>query len=238
MEKVKRLLALVGMPVLYCALGYLVVVGLALPVRQVYADAIERFVSSFEMPTILAASVTYDPEALKPKPKVEAPAPQPAPTPEPPKVTEVSKSSVPESIEGNQVGRVYCERIGLDAPVMWGDSEYEYAYGAGQDMASSLPGFGRLVLLSGHNTTFFAPLEFIDRGDVIHFDTAYDKYEYTVSRIEVYMEEELSELINREDIDAREQLIMYTCYPFHPVESRRTDRLTVFAERTRGANVR
>lgn len=247
MNKARELFAFIGVPLLYCLLGCLIVVGLALPLRQVYADGIENIVTDFEVPTVLGPSVTYDPEALKAKAKAEAEAEAEAKkkaeeaakaASAPPQPTVVSQSSVPESIEGNQVGKLYCERIGLDAPVMWGDTEYEYAYGAGQDMGSSLPGYGKLILVSGHNTTFFSPLEFINQGDVIHYDTAYANYEYTVSRVEVYMEHELQELINREDIDVREQLILYTCYPFHPVESRRTDRLTVFADRTMGPDVR
>lgn len=241
----KELLAFLGVPMLYCMLGYLLIMGIVLPMRQVYASAIEGAVSDLEVPIVLGASIFYNPEALKAKPpqetgvqrQSESQVSQPNGAQN---VTDsfVSLGSVPVSVPGNQVGNLYCARIGLEAPVMWGDSEYEYAYGAGQDMASSLPGYGRLVLISGHNTTFFAPLEFVEVGDVIHYDTAYGNYEYTVRRVEVYMEQELQELINQKDIDNHEQLIMYTCYPFHPVESRRTDRLTVFGERTAGPDVR
>ena len=243
----KELLAFLGVPMLYCALGYLLIMGMVLPMRQVCANAIEGVVSDLEVPTVLGSSISYDPEALKAealKAKSRQQSEAQRPSGSQPNGAQnatnsfVSISSVPQSVPGNQVGNLYCARIGLEAPVMWGDTEYEYAYGAGQDTASSLPGYGKLVLISGHNTTFFSPLEFVEVGDVIHYDTAYGKYEYTVRRVEVYMEHELQELINQKDIDNHEQLIMYTCYPFHPVESRRTDRLTVFGERTVGPDVR
>lgn len=238
----KELLAFLSVPMLYCVLGYLLIMGMVLSMRQVCADAIEGAVSGLEVPTVLGTSISYDPEALKAKSRQQSEARRPSES-QPNGAQNatnsfVSISSVPQSVPGNQVGNLYCARIGLEAPVMWGDTEYEYAYGAGQDTASSLPGYGKLVLVSGHNTTFFSPLEFVEVGDVIHYDTAYGKYEYTVRRVEVYMEHELQELINQKDIDNHEQLIMYTCYPFHPVESRRTDRFTVFGERTVGPDVR
>ena len=41
----KELLAFLGVPMLYCALGYLLIMGMVLPMRQVCANAIEGAVS-------------------------------------------------------------------------------------------------------------------------------------------------------------------------------------------------
>jgi sortase A len=35
----------------------------------------------------------------------------------------------------------------------------------------------------------------------------------------------------------KEELILYTCYPFHAITGRKTDRLVVFADRTAGRDV-
>ena len=57
-------------------------------------------------------------------------------------------------------------------------------------------------------------------------------------RFEVYNENALWDYINENMFREEEELVMYTCYPFYAITGRKTDRLTVFAERTSGLDVK
>ena len=147
-------------------------------------------------------------------------------------------SAVEFPVAGSQYGHISCERIGLDAPVYWYDSDDILMYGVGQSLSSLPPGFGGTILLSGHNTTDFACLAQVQDGDVIRFSTNWCDYEYTVSHHEVYNEKDLETLITDMALNnPHEELVMYTCYPFHAITGRKTERFTVFADRTAGLDV-
>ncbi|MBO6157728.1 MAG: class D sortase [Firmicutes bacterium] len=139
---------------------------------------------------------------------------------------------------GQQYGHLGCERIGLDAPVYWYDSNEILAYGVGQSLASYMPGFGGVIILSAHNTTYFECLENIEEGDVIKFGTNYCNYEYKVTKVEVMHEKDLETYLFDAMGKDEEKLIMYTCWPFYAVSGRKYQRLTVTCERTVGLNVK
>ena len=141
-------------------------------------------------------------------------------------------------VTGTQYAKIDCARIGLDAPVYWYDTDDILAYGVGQSIASFLPGFGRAIILSGHNTTYFRCLENITVGDIIRFDTNYYPYEYTVTDVEVLDEKAFSDVLVEKIGKEKEELVMYTCYPFYAITGRKTQRLVVTAERTKGVNVK
>lgn len=139
---------------------------------------------------------------------------------------------------GDYYAHLYCERIGLDAPVYWYDTPDILNAGVGQSIASKPPGYGRMVLLSAHDTTFFRCLEYVQAGDVIHMDTNYYKYEYTVTNVEILNEDVLTSRLNSQMINEEEQLVMYTCWPFYLITTRKTDRLVVTAKPTKALNVK
>ena len=149
----------------------------------------------------------------------------------------VPGSAVEFPAPGAQYGRISCERIGLDAPVYWYDSDEILMYGVGQSLSSLPPGFGGAIVLSGHNTTDFACLQYVEDGDVIRFSTNWCDYEYTVSHHEVYDEKALETVIADKVMNGGEELLMYTCYPFHAITGRKTERFTVFGDRTAGLDV-
>ena len=120
----------------------------------------------------------------------------------------------------------------------WYDDDEILAYGVGQSLTSLLPGFGRPIILAGHNSTYFECLQNAEVGNVIKFKTNYCDYEYTVRNIQIYNEDELEHLLLSDENHDREQLIMYTCYPFHATAGRKTDRFVVFADRTAGLDVK
>lgn len=146
----------------------------------------------------------------------------------------VSTSNVNLPVFGEQYGQITCERIGLDAPVYFGDDNDILRVGAGQYIGSFLPGYGRLIMLCAHNTTFFRPLQIIEAGDIIVFKTSYGVYQYQVSRTDIKDHNDSSayDLLKEE-----EELIMYTCYPFETMVGTKTDRLFVYCEKISGPTV-
>lgn len=139
---------------------------------------------------------------------------------------------------GERYGHLYGYRIGLDAPVYYGDTNLILRYGVGQFRGSFTPGFGRLILLSGHNTTFFRCLKYIEVGDEIIFDTNYETYKYRIFRVEVMEAAALRDLLEaRYYLDPHETLVMYTCYPFHAIVGTKHLRLVAFGERIEGCDI-
>lgn len=170
-------------------------------------------------------TTTYDPSALKPKTIEGDP-------------NTIDGKDVVFPLSEEQYGQIECEQIGLNAPVYWYDSDEILANGVGQSLISSLPGFNGPIILSGHNTTYFRCLQDAAKGNVIKFHTNYCDYEYTVTKVQVYNETELESLLIDKTRKEKEELIMYTCYPFHAISGRKTDRLVVFAKRTAGKDVK
>lgn len=139
---------------------------------------------------------------------------------------------------GTRYGHLYGFSIGLSAPVYYGDSNLILRYGVGQSTTSFMPGFGRIILISGHNTTFFKCLKNIAVGDEIIFDTNYETYTYRIYRVEVMESTALYHLLDRQLFgEQRENLVIYTCYPFHAVVGKKHLRLVAFGERIEGADV-
>lgn len=141
--------------------------------------------------------------------------------------TDESDIQVPE-LE-TKYGTISCDRIELSAPLYYGDSDSTLLLGAGQYPNGVLPGYGRPLLISGHDATFFAPLERIKMGDVIIITTETGNYHYSVSSKIVADAEDTSAY----DLTSeKEQLILYTCYPFGQLVGDRSRRFFVYCDPT------
>lgn len=137
---------------------------------------------------------------------------------------------------GTQYGQIVCEKIGLDVPLYFGDDYEILRVGAGQYASTLLPGFGGLILIAAHNTTFFNPLQNIEQGDVVTINTSYGIYGYKVTETRVVNVAETEQYPFDLNID-REQLVMYTCYPFDMMSS--TDfRFFVYADKVSGPDAK
>jgi len=127
-----------------------------------------------------------------------------------------------------------CERIGMNAPVYWGDTKEVLKSGVGNYIGSFMPGFNKPILLSAHNNTFFKPLQNIEIGDVITYDTNYGTYEFRVSEIIILYVTDAIATTKKLLASEEEKLIMYTCYPFETLVGTKMDRLFVFADKISG----
>lgn len=131
---------------------------------------------------------------------------------------------------GECYAQIHCDRILLHENIYMGDDTEQLDIGVGQYAGSSIFGFGRPILLAGHHSTAFAPLEHIQIGDVLTVQTTYGIYTYEVfdTKISDAKDNDAYGLNGREEI-----LTMYTCYPFQPLMSY-SQRLFVYAKKTSG----
>lgn len=146
----------------------------------------------------------------------------------------VRASEVVWPLVGQQYGELSCERLQLETPVYFGDSNDILRVGTGQYFGSFIPGYDRTIMLCAHNTTFFKPLQYVEVGDVFVFKTNYGVYEYEVRETRIADHEDRSayDLTKQE-----EELVMYTCYPFETLATTKTDRLFVYAKKISGPTV-
>lgn len=145
----------------------------------------------------------------------------------------IAASSFSMPSVGIHYGNISCERIGLDAPLYFGDSSTILKNGVGQYTGSHIPGSNGPILLAAHNTTFFLPLQNVENGDIITITTNYGTFEYSVTGYKVYDKRDKSAYNLSQN---NEQLIMYTCYPFNMLGSL-DDRFFVYADKISGPEI-
>lgn len=229
------------MPAIFAILGYLILyVGLRPVWDSVYAAA--NMLMGESAPNFDSQLVNiYDPNAEKPGKDIPRPSTttEPGSTEDPGAMTPKLPIQLITMPQMNQrYGNLNCERIGLDAPVYRGDNNSILYRGVGNSIFSFMPGFGRCVLVSGHNSTYFECLQYAEVGDIIVYDTNYETYKYRVYKIEVMHEKDLKDLLEFTLFgEEKETLVLYTCYPFHATVGRKHHRLVLFCEKIEGLDV-
>jgi sortase A len=87
--------------------------------------------------------------------------------------------------EGDVIGRLVIERMGLDTAVLKGTSRETLKMGPGWIDKTDVPGKTGNCAISGHRTTYHAPfrrLDMLAKGDTIELYTPYRRYVYRVTR--------------------------------------------------------
>ena len=226
-KKTIRLLVHLIAPVIFALIGYLAIFIAFKPFVETARSVISIFTMGWPVEYKTNARVIYDPNA--------APAEVQEPEEEDPYIL-IEDIQFP--LYGEQYGRLYSEKSGLDCPVYWGDSYEIIRSGAGQYIGSCPPGFNRMLFICAHNISHFKPLRDVEVGDVIEFDTNYCHYTYEVISKEINNEKILEDWALEHILDDEELLVLYTCWPFEAQATRKTDRLTVIAKRTSGIDVK
>lgn len=121
---------------------------------------------------------------------------------------------------------LYIDRIGMEVPIYYGDDSKTLRKGPGQYPGSSLPGEGSQILIAGHNTTHFKPLQNVAVGDIIRVVTGYGEFHYQVISTKIASMNDTSTYNLSLD---HEQLVLYTCYPFTGPPGK-TQRFFVYAD--------
>lgn len=215
MRNFKKIIRYIITPVIYAALGYLFLIIALSPIIRM-TKAMGGMLLGDNAPNFnTELSVIYDPEAHQ----------------------EVTSGTVPISdiqfpSRGDQYGNISCEEIGMDAPLYWGDSYAIMDYGVGHYTGSFLPGYGKMMLLAAHNTTYFSCLQNAAVGQIVKIQTNYGVFEYEITDLQVMLATDAEAKVNEWLQSEEEQLIMYTCYPFTMGD--KTERLFVFAKKISG----
>lgn len=111
----------------------------------------------------------------------------------------------------DQFGELMIEDCGIKADLFFGDSWYALRNGVGIYNGSAIPGYGKTIMIAGHNNTYFNGLKYAEKGQIVRIRTNYGNYRYEITGIKITDNVDSSAY----DLDAdSENLILYTCYPF------------------------
>lgn len=226
----KKLMAYIYMPLIFAILGYGIVYLAARPILEVGGSMISLVLSTSGPEKSQTPSKSFmepDSEASKQSAAKNTAAPGKS------QQSAINVKDITYPQYGDLYGKLTCDRIGLAADVYYGDDSQLLRKGAGQYIGSGLPGFGRQILLAGHNVTTFAPLKDMKAGDVVTFKTAYGTYEYKITDMKVLDARDTSAYDLLAD---GEKLVMYTCYPFTMLGST-NERYFVYGDKILGPQI-
>jgi sortase A len=114
--------------------------------------------------------------------------------------------------EGQAIGRIKIERVGLNMVLVNGTTHDSLTKGPGRDPRTYMPGQGKLVYIAGHRTTYSAPFSRIDAikpGDVIRIEMPYATFVYRATKHDVVVATDLSVLRSPN----HELLALQACHP-------------------------
>jgi sortase A len=191
-----------------------VVVGSALQMRTLNQEAAEALSAPTAVPTIVSVL-----------PGGSAP---PTPAPLPGIYERLVRRTTPIVVPTPSVHapvRVVIERIGVDAPIVYGDDWEALKKGVGHHPGSANPGTRGNMVLSGHDDVFgevFRFLPKLEEGDLVVVHSQDRAFEYTVVGKRVVEPTEVSVMAPTNE----PTLTLITCYPYR-VD---THRMVVFAE--------
>ena len=112
---------------------------------------------------------------------------------------------------GEQFGELIIEDCQINNKLFFGDNDIALNNGVGIYNGSSIPGYGKTILVAGHNNTYFNGLKYAQKGQKVKIRTSYGNYIYEITDVQVKNATDKTAY----DLNANyENLIMYTCYPF------------------------
>jgi sortase A len=110
-----------------------------------------------------------------------------------------------------QFGELSIKGRSVKAKLFFGDGTIPLRNGVGIYAGSFIPGYGKTILVAGHNNTYFNGLKNVKKKDVVTIKTSYGNYKYEVTGTKVVSADDDSAYDLTSD---EENLVMYTCYPF------------------------
>ncbi|WP_086312253.1 class D sortase [Candidatus Enterococcus palustris] len=129
---------------------------------------------------------------------------------------ELSSSNMVYPVGGDQFGEVVIDKVGINEPLYYGDSEEILRLGAGQYIGSMIPGDLGTTLIGGHNLPSFGKIYYLEVGDEINIHTHYGDYTYQVTEVKVadYKDPTINTKLGDR---TKRSLILYTCYPLDAI---------------------
>jgi sortase A len=131
--------------------------------------------------------------------------------------------------EGAVVARLAILRLGLSMMVVEGVEDTDLKLAAGHIPGTALPGEQGNIGIAGHRDTFFRPLRFIRKDDLIALTTLHGTYRYRVVSTRIARPDDVQVLYPTRC----DTLTLVTCYPFDFVGPA-PSRFIVRAERSVG----
>ncbi len=113
---------------------------------------------------------------------------------------------------GDVVGRIDIDRLGMSVAVLQGADARTLRLGAGHIPGTSLPGESGNIGIAGHRDTFFRGLKDIRQKDEIQLQTTIGLFHYEVDWVKVVGPDETTVL---EPSTTDSMLTLVTCYPFY-----------------------
>lgn len=126
-------------------------------------------------------------------------------------VKSIKISEINFPVYGDQFGELIIEDCQVNTKLFFGDGNVALNNGAGIYNGSAIPGYGKTILVAGHNNTYFNGLKYAKKGQQIKIRTSYGNFTYEITDIQVKDQSDSSAY----NLSANhENLILYTCYPF------------------------
>ena len=132
-----------------------------------------------------------------------------------------------------QFGEIRIDKRNVYAKLFFGDGSVPLRNGVGVYAGSFIPGYGRTILVAGHNNTYFNGLKNVKKGDVVKISTSYGNYEYKVTSTKIHNADSKKSYDLKAD---KENLILYTCYPFDEL-GLTEKRFFVYADKISGPQI-
>lgn len=134
---------------------------------------------------------------------------------------------------GTHYASLSIESAAIQTDLYFGDSSAVLKKGVGQFIGSFIPGYGRPLLIGGHNNGSFNSLQFVKAGDIVTIKTNYGIYQYAVTETKIALASDTKAYDLGQD---KEQLILYTCYPFNTL-GLTSKRYFVYADKVSGPTI-
>lgn len=132
-----------------------------------------------------------------------------------------------------QFGELKIKDRNVNTKLFFGDGSIPLQNGVGVYAGSFIPGYGKTILVAGHNNTFFNGLKNVKNGDIISIATSYGNYKYKIRDTKILNADSKKVY----DLNKKEEnLILYTCYPFDTL-GLTEKRFFVYADKISGPKI-
>lgn len=217
----KRVGAFVIVPLLFTFFGYLIIYVIGAPVINFTTSAIE-LISLTDKPSFEEIGVNL----LDEKKESSSSSSDEFVN------QELASSTLNYPSNGDQYGRVIAEKVGINEPLFYGDSDAILSMGSGQYIGSVIPGDLGTTLIGGHNMPSFGKIYYLEIGDQFIIQTHYGDYTYQVTenRIANYQD---AEIVAKLGDYSKRSVVLYTCYPLDAIGST-PDRVFISADYVSG----
>ncbi|MHC5226710.1 class D sortase [Enterococcus sp. LJL99] len=235
-KRFKRLGALFYVPLLFMLLGYLVIYIIGTPVINFATSAVDLILlndaPSFDQKSTNLYEQSKNKIAHNDKEKTSDSEKNQEDTKEDSSNESLASSKVVYPSSGDQFGEVVIDKVNINVPLYYGDSDDILRLGAGQYIGSMIPGDIGTTLIGAHNQPVFGKIYYLEPEDEINILTHYGEYTYKVteSKIANYKDPLINEKLGDR---SKHSLILYTCYPLDAI-GLTPERVFVFADLVSG----